>query len=191
MGWSQDDLAAKIGTTQSTIDRIEKNLSKKSKYLYDAAIAVGITDLQVPQLERILKPVPQEVALYELPVYAAAEGGNGEMVVSTDPIERVPRPWYVSLIKEAYAVLVVGESMIPEYEPGQIVIVNPKLPPARNKSVILVAGEEHGEFRACLKRLRGWSNSEWQVEQFNPPKKFNLPKSEWPRALRIVGKYDG
>ncbi len=127
----------------------------------------------------------------DLPVYAAAEGGAGEMVVDSEAIDFVPRPWFLGTVKKPYAVRVVGESMIHAYEPGDIVIINPKLEHARNKNHIFVSGEDQGEFRASIKRLRGWSETDWQVEQFNPPKKFNLSKKEWPKALRIVGKYEG
>lgn len=39
---SGDELARRIGTTQSTIDRIENGGAKRSKYLYAAAVELGI-----------------------------------------------------------------------------------------------------------------------------------------------------
>lgn len=127
----------------------------------------------------------------DLPVFSAAEGGPGEMVVSTDPIEFIPRPWYLRQVREGYAVLVVGESMIPAFEPGDMAIVNPRLPPIRGKDMIFISNEGAGEFTASIKRLLSWNDKEWRVQQFNKPKQFALPKLKWPKALRVVGKHYG
>ena len=137
------------------------------------------------------RPPLQFLGERDLPVYASAEGGAGTMVISTDPIEMVPRPWYLGNVREGYAVLVIGDSMEPSFEAGDLAVVNPRLPPMRNKNVILVADEHEGGFTATIKRLLGWTDREWRLRQFNPKKDFALPRKEWPKALRVVGKYDG
>lgn len=123
-----------------------------------------------------------------LPVYYAVEGGAGAMVVSIEPVEHIERP---TVLGEAdgYAVLVVGESMEPAYEPGDKAIVHPRLPIVRNKDIILVRGEEHGQFEAMIKRLVRQTDTHWIVRQHNPPREFELSKAEWPKALRVVGRY--
>ena len=141
------------------------------------------------------RPPPDIFGERDLPVYAAAEGGPGEMVINTDPIEIVPRPWYMKEVKDGFAILIVGESMIPAYEPGDMAIVNPRLPPMRNKHAVFVTGEHGGrnggEFKATIKRLIKWDARQWQVEQYNEPKGFTLERRDWPEALRVVGKYEG
>lgn len=127
----------------------------------------------------------------DLPVFAATEGGRGEMVVSTDPIEMVPRPWYMKNVKEGYAVLVTGESMEPRYSPGEIVVVNPKAALVRGKDVIVHTAREGGDFRAMVKSYMGASEDAWRLRQFNPATDLKLSKKEWPFAVRVVGRYDG
>lgn len=131
----------------------------------------------------------------DLPVYASAEGGNGSMVVNTTPIDHVPRPWYFKKVKEGYAVLVSGSSMEPVFAAGDMAIVNPRAPLRKGKEIILVSGEERGEFTAIIKRLVDSTPAEWILKQFNPPEgqtaEFRLFRHEWPTALRVVGKYDG
>jgi hypothetical protein len=131
----------------------------------------------------------------DLKVFAAVEGGSGTMVVSTEPIEVVPRPWYLREVKDGFGVLVVGESMVPAYEPGDIAIVNPRLPPMRGKDVILISGEQAGEFTATIKRLEKWTATHWHLRQFNPSdgqkETFTLSKVDWPKVYRVVGKYAG
>ena len=141
------------------------------------------------------RPVPEFLGERDLKVFAAVEGGPGEMVVSTDPIELVPRPWYMREVRDGYAVLVVGESMIPAFKPGDMAIVNPRLPPLRGQDVVLIGGEQVGEFRASLKHLEGWDARAWKLRQYNPPRgekaELSWPKRDWPKALRVVGKYYG
>jgi transcriptional regulator with XRE-family HTH domain len=128
-------------------------------------------------------------------LYAAAEGGSGEMVVSADAIDLVPRPWYMREVRDGFAVLVVGESMIPAFEPGDMAVVNPRLPPMRGKDMILVGDEQEGGFRASIKRLESWDAKHWYLRQFNPPRgqkpELTWAKKDWPKALRVVGKYYG
>lgn len=137
------------------------------------------------------KPPPQIFGGRDLPVYVAVEGGKGELLVSTDPIEFVQRPWYLGEVKDGYAVVVTGESMVPVYDPGDMVIVNPRLPYMRGKDHIFVNGAEDGSYRATVKRLVKVTETEWIVEQFNPPGELKLSRSSWIEARRIVGKFSG
>lgn len=127
----------------------------------------------------------------DLPVYAAVEGGSGELVVSTDPIDLVPRPWYLGEVKNGYAIVVTGESMSPVYEPGDMVIINPRITYLRGKDHVFTTNSEDGHFKATIKRLVGVSETHWKVEQFNPPKVFSLDRAVWVNAKRVVGKYSG
>lgn len=131
------------------------------------------------------------MASRDLPVYAAVEGGEGELVVSIEPIDMVPRPWYLGEVREGYGVLVTGESMSPEFEPGDMAIVNPKLPHMRGKVHIFATERDDGHFSATIKRLVRSTANEWIVEQHNPSKTFSLQKSIWTTARRVVGKYSG
>lgn len=149
----------------------------------------------LPRTEGGYRPAPEILGERDLKVFAAVEGGPGEMVVSTDPIELVARPWYMREVRDGYAVLVVGESMIPAFEPGDIAVVNPRLPPMRGKDVVLIGGEQQGEFRASIKRLESWDAKQWHLRQFNPPRgqkpELTWLRRDWPKALRVVGKYYG
>jgi phage repressor protein C with HTH and peptisase S24 domain len=137
------------------------------------------------------RPPPQFLGEQDLPVFAAVEGGPGVMVVATDPIEYASRPLALKHVPDSYAVLVVGDSMEPVFEQGDMVIVHPRKPAVKGKNAIFVSDEQHGEFRASVKRLVQDTKDKWLVKQFNPPKEFHLEKRDWPRALRIIGKFDG
>ena len=126
----------------------------------------------------------------DLPVFAAVEGGEGDLVISTEPVDLVPRPWYLGEVKDGYGVIVTGESMYPAYEPGDIAVVNPRLPYMRGKVHIFTVEQENSHFKATIKRLIAVTETEWKVEQHNPHKVFSLPRSVWNNAKRVVGKYN-
>lgn len=202
-GWSQQEAADALGMSHSGYvkwERGDRGLSDKARSKIARVYGVSKASLEddsappAPEPPANYRPPPQFLGERTLPVFSAVEGGPGFMVVSTDAIEFVSRPWYLGEVREGYAVLVVGESMSPAYEPGDMAIVNPKLPIVRGRTYIFAA-EGDGEFKATIKRLVGHTADYWEVEQHNPPtpeqKRFKLPKAQWPRALRVVGRYEG
>jgi transcriptional regulator with XRE-family HTH domain len=202
-GWTHDDAADAMGISRGgyiKLERGERRLNERTIAIAARAFGVspkvilGDTD-DLAALETGHRPVPEFLGERDLKVFAAVEGGPGEMVVSTDPIELVPRPWYMREVRDGYAVLVVGESMVPAFKPGDMAIVNPRLPPLRGQDVILVGGEQTGEFRASIKHLEGWDARAWKLRQYNPPRgekaELTWSKKDWPKALRVVGKYYG
>lgn len=195
-GWSQQELADKIKVRQNTIAAIETGETKRTKYLADLARALGasVDELDPPAAPDAaptpLAPPPM-YGTRDFPVYASAEGGPGEVIRSTEPIDWVPRP-APAQSPEAYCILISGDSMSPEYRPGDSAIVNPKLPIIGGE-VYIFYRELQGEARATIKELRRQGADSWLVTQHNPPAgqkaDFALPRREWQWAHRVVGKY--
>lgn len=196
-GWSQADLATKIGVRQNTVASIETGATIRTKYLADLARVLGVTvdELDPPAggagaPAQPLAP-PSLYGARDFPVYASAEGGPGEIIRSTEPIDWVPRP-APAQTPDAYCILISGESMSPEFRPGDSAIVNPRLPIIGGE-VYVFFRELQGEARATIKQLRRQSADSWLVSQHNPPPgqkaDFSLPRREWQWAHRVVGKY--
>jgi len=193
---SQAELAKRVGVRQNTIAAIELGQTTKTRYLADIARVLGKTiDELDPPLggSAPLLPPPQfQGGARDFPVYSSAEGGPGEVIRSTDPVDWVPRPAPVGHTPEAYCMLISGESMAPEYRPGDSAIVNPKLPIISGE-VYIFYRELQGEARATIKHLRRQTGDAWLVSQHNPPTgqkaDFILSRREWQWAHRVVGKY--
>lgn len=125
-----------------------------------------------------------------MPVFASAEGGEGAIIVSTSEIDRVPRPYTLEGINDAYAILITGESMVPAYEPGDFAWVNPRLPPQRDTDCILYELDgKTGEGRASIKRLVSWTAKTWNLKQWNPKREFSLDRASWSQHHRVVGNF--
>jgi phage repressor protein C with HTH and peptisase S24 domain len=197
-GLSQDQLAERAGATQSTIDRLENDRVENSRFLpkiaavlskplsyFDAELAAADS----PTLTTVAQPVLGE---RNLPVHAAAEGGGGTMVLSSDPVDYVRRPERLVNVKDGYGIIVVGESMFPAFEPGDTLLVHPHLPPEPDTDIVLYSVHD-GETRATVKRLRRATPEAWLLTQWNPPKgrkkHFTLSRKEWQTCHRVVGKY--
>ncbi len=201
---SQKQLANQSGCSQQLIAAIERGATLTTKFLpriaavleLDPAIldadwgGVALTKAEVyPPIPR----VGDGFGAKDFPIYSAAEGGSGEVIRSADPVDWWPRPIEVQNVKGAYGMYIVGVSMIPEFEPGQVAIVNPNLPLIGMKPCIFYT-ELHGEARATIKRLRRFANDTWYVTQHNPPEgqkhDFTLSKNAWPIAHRVIGRQD-
>ena len=193
-GWSQKDLADRAGVSQVAIVKIESGATVHSKFLPKIAQILG---LDLADLDHTLRggalpgaPFVNEVRP-DFPVYASAEGGPGEIIRSSEPIDFIPRPSHLVHVKDAYGLLVTGNSMAPEYKNGEMAIVEPRLPVVADEVHIFYA-EKDGEARATIKHLRRATTERWLVRQHNPPDglaaDFALSRKEWGVAHRVTGK---
>jgi transcriptional regulator with XRE-family HTH domain len=130
------------------------------------------------------------VGARDLPVYAAAMGGDGHTIVTFDAIDYVKRPEVLQSVKGGYGILIVGESMIPAYWPGDTALVHPHLPPSRDTDCVFYHTPPAGEAEAIVKRLIGLNDRTWTLEQYRPAHVFEEPRLEWPICHRIVGRYN-
>lgn len=142
--------------------------------------------------EPVTMPGRPLVGERSLPVYAAAMGGSGHPIITFDPIDHVKRPALLENVRDAYAIYIVNDSMVPAFEQGDLALVNPHLPPARDKNVVLyhVPPFNVEEAEAIVKRLLSYDDRDWLLRQYNPPRDFREAKADWPYCHRIVGKYD-
>lgn len=195
-GWSQADLGRRIGISQPAIKKIEAGDTRQSKFLYRIATELGLDldDLD-PGVPDPTIPIPRSKLVgfdNNFPVHASAEGGKGQIIITSDAIDFMPRPAPLVHVKEAYGLIITGTSMEPEFRQGDIALVNPHLPQVAFESYIFYA-EKEGQARATIKELRRATETLWHVHQHNPPEgmkhDFTLPKEEWRWAHRVVGSY--
>ncbi|UGA46640.1 helix-turn-helix transcriptional regulator [Bradyrhizobium quebecense] len=137
-------------------------------------------------------PGNQLVGVRDFPIYAAAHGGEGFMIVHTDVMEWVKRPVILEGVPDSYGVLVVGESMVPAYRPGDMALVHPRRPPERDTDVILYDHDPRtGDAKSMIKRLVGFNDRSLKLEQYNPAKTFSEHRADWPICHQVVGMYKG
>jgi phage repressor protein C with HTH and peptisase S24 domain len=187
-GLSQARLAALAHTTQQTVDRIESGVTRHSRAMPQILAVLDLAPgaVQVARTDVVPSALPRPGG--DLPIFASAQGGPGEMILTYEPIDYVARPDPLANVRDGYAMYIVGDSMSPAFEQGDLALVNPHLP-FRGGDDVLVFRELAGEVAAMVKRLVKASQEEWILEQYNPARRFTLPRKEWPRCHVIIGKY--
>lgn len=206
---SQKKLGGLIGVSQVTIKKIESGETVKSKHLamiaqvleldlakLDLALARSVNHpriRKVPDATSPLVTIPgsELTGADDLPVHASAQGGRGALVVSTDPVDWTTRPASLARVKDAYGVIVSENSMAPEYEPGDIALVNPHLPPKVGRTCVFYSEGKDGAVEACIKRLRKDMPEAWHVTQFNPKRNLILKKAQWQKCHVTVANHKG
>lgn len=125
----------------------------------------------------------------DLPVYASAEAGGGAILITNEPIDFVRRPAPLLSVRDAYGCYVIGDSMSPAYEQGDLLLIHPSRPVRPGDDCVFIRDHGDGSQQALVKRLLRTTAEKWRVRQFNPAKDFDLDRGQWQKAQLIVGKY--
>lgn len=197
LGLSQQEVAEKAGTTQQTVDRVERGLTQHSRATPAILRVLGLESDQTNSLDIKLEPAKlvsgeQLVGERDLPVYSSAQGGGGALILSTDPIEWVKRPAPLANVKGGYGIYIVGDSMVPRFNPSEIALVHPHMPFRGGMDVVLYRGDVQ-DHHAIVKHLRRATADTWFLTQWNPAdgesRDFELDRVEWTVCHVIVGSY--
>src|SRR5690242_7485534 len=91
-GLSQAQLGRLIGVKQQSLDAIERGETQRSKFLPEIVKELEIPPEAVglPPDQRVppgMAPVASPYGPRDFPIYAAAEGGPGEVIRSSDPVD--------------------------------------------------------------------------------------------------------
>lgn len=208
---TQAEVAAEFGISRVSVLQWEKDETRPSPdklptlaLLFNTTTdwllsRTGTPPLQVPdakvkpRVDRVPPALPAEdlVGAKDLPIYAAAMGGDGHTIITLDAVDWVKRPAVLQNVRGGYGIIIVSTSMIPAYWPGDTALVHPHLPPARDSDVILYHTPPDGrEAEAIIKRLVGINDREWTLEQYQPARTFRESRADWPICHRVVGKYN-
>lgn len=125
-----------------------------------------------------------------IPVLGTAEGSEeGWSLWNGDVIDHVPRPPSLIGAPNAYACYVTGTSMEPRYHPGELIYVHPGKPVMIGSYVLVQARPRtDGEPpRAVVKRLARRLAQKIILEQYNPPKTFDVQLKDVISMHRIMG----
>lgn len=128
-----------------------------------------------------------------IPLYGQAVAGrDGQFFLNGNKIADVLAPPSLSGARDAYAVLVVGESMEPRYHPGEQVFVNPRLPVRRLDYVVVqIEGNDGEPPEAYVKRFINRDSRIVRFEQLNPKKLLSFPAKKVVSVHRIIMGGDG
>lgn len=130
---------------------------------------------------------------YWLPAYGQAVGGkDGQFVLNGNRVADVLAPPSLRGVPDAYAVYVVGDSMEPRYQAGEVVFVNPRLPVRSGNYVVAQIAAAEGEPPlAYVKRFISLDAKVLRLEQFAPKRKLEFPATQVVSIHKIIMGGDG
>ncbi len=125
----------------------------------------------------------------DVPVFGTAVGGDdADFEMNGEVIDRVRRPPGLGGARTAFALYVVGHSMSPRYDEGDLIFVHPGRPPVPGCDVVveLQAVDKFGRHKALLKTYRGKSATRLMLSQLNPPGPVEVPLDQVRQVLRVL-----
>lgn len=151
-GWSQQELADKLGTTQQTIQRYESGARDiKSSVLVKLSAALGVTISYLLGMENAAIP---NTAMTDVPLYGSIAAGTPIEMLEIEDEQPIPTKMHVRY-PDAFLLRVKGESMNRVLPNGCFALVDPCDAVERDGQPYAVCVNGHD---ATVKRVRKLNN---------------------------------
>ncbi len=212
IGLSRRDASLRAGGSESLVSNILLGKSENPRYdtLVRLAEVLGVTPgwLTGAETERPATPssattpaasevrsasFPQGLSdpmPRNLPVFGTVAGGelgDGSFQLTPDVVEYVRRPPALAGAPDAYALYVEGESMVPKFEPGDLVFVHPGRKPLPGDYVVIQEPDtRNGEPRSFIKKLVRILPATIKCTQFNPPATLDFMNRPGTRVHKVI-----
>ena len=137
----------------------------------------------------VLAVPPTDAMPRDIQVQGVAIGGaDGDFSFNGTVIDHVRRPPGLTGARGAFAIYVVGDSMSPRFEDGDLIFVHPGRPPRPGDDVVVELRGADGAAGPCyVKRLLRRTASRVVLRQFNPPRDdIAIPARQVKDIYRIM-----
>ena len=184
-GWTQSDLAKKVGTTQQQIARYESGENDvKASVLVSLSNALGVTIAYLLGMKDIQEPGS---AMVDVPLYGSIAAGTPIEMIAIEDTQQVPEKVHAAHPK-AFLLRVEGESMNRILPNGCLALVDPCTEVERDglPYAVCVNG-----YDATIKRVRKLNNGfVLEPDSTDPtyePQVFNFNEPD-TMAITIIGR---
>lgn len=145
----------------------------------------SVDTTQFNQNARLGEPVR---GFARIPVRGQGMGGSdGVLIFSDQNLGDVYAPPSLADVPDAYAVYVVGDSMLERYQHGELVYVHPYKPVRKDDDCVIQIGAEEGAPpRGYIKRFLSLDDKNLKVMQLNPRKVLTFPRARVLAVHRIM-----
>lgn len=156
-GKSRSQLAAEIGVTTSAISQwlsgTTKGLKGTTGVMIEQATGVSLRWIEKGEGPMMLSDVinfcAADIGQHKIPLIDYVQAGN--WTAPADPYATGDaEDWLLtdqSLSKSAFALEIKGDSMLPEFKPGDRVIIDPQVSPSPGNFVVAKNGEGEATFK--------------------------------------------
>jgi phage repressor protein C with HTH and peptisase S24 domain len=133
-----------------------------------------------------------------VPLIGSAFGGEWETGIEmtelrfSEVLDHIPRPPFLQMDADSYALEIVGDSIAPRFEPGERAFVSPLSPVRIGDDVIVQLKNDQpqaGAALALIKRLTKRTPAFVELRQFNPDRTFEVPVERVSAIHRVRARY--
>lgn len=180
-----------------------RRLTENTGHIYARAFGIsyewlwtGKGEMERPASDRPISNVAPGLSVVVpssrlIPVMGRARAGDGGVIVLDGTInDQIEAPGNLSKVENAYAVEVVGDCMIPRYEPGELVLIHPTRPVHSGSYVLLQIRDRQGELVGLIKKFVRATQGQVVVAQLNPPQELTFDKEDVIAMHRILGSQE-
>jgi phage repressor protein C with HTH and peptisase S24 domain len=194
-GKTQRGLAKAMGIDPSNVSRLLSGQRKLKLEEIDAVAAYfgtgpGAIAPRPPGMaeERLFGWPDIGVRERDVEVRGVALGGSeGTFLFNGEVVDYMPRAPGLIGAPNAFALYVIGDSMAPRYEPGDMIFLDPGRPVRAGDDVVVELAGEHGEPGRCyIKRLIRRTPTRLVLKQFNPGQELLFATKDVRAIHRIL-----
>lgn len=147
---TQVEVAAAAGVSQQAVESIESGRTKRPRNLLDLAKALNCSPDWLLNGKNVM-PLT-EISTRRIPILSYVQAGA---LTEASEITTIEGNYdYVladaEITDNAFALRIEGDSMMPEFQPGDIVIIDPELTPAPGEFVVA----KNNGYEATFKKYR-------------------------------------
>lgn len=114
-------------------------------------------------------------------------GKGGSLIFNTDQnLGDILAPPILNNVNGAYAVYVIGESMLERFRPGEVVYVHPYMPVRQGDDCVVQIEMPNGERHGWVKRFICSDSKKLKLLQLNPKKIITFPIGRVHSVHRII-----
>lgn len=173
-----------------SLAKMARALECSVDWLMDAQAAPGVAEPPQPAgLWETADATPSRAEMpRDVPVLGTAAGSaRGAFQVDMAAIDFVRRPPGIGTSRDVYALYVVGSSMSPRFEEGELIYVSERRPARVGDYVVVqTVVPDDGGIEAYCKRLVRRTDDALLLEQLNPAAEIRLPMREVRAVHRIL-----
>jgi SOS-response transcriptional repressor LexA len=166
LGWSQDHLAEQVGVTRGSVQHWEREVggtAPSRRRLQKVAAVLGLSTAELVGDASNVQAGPEVRGL--VPLLSAVQAGSYKMHVDNfhpgdGGEERISTT--VPVKRHTFALRVEGDSMLPDFVPGAILIVEPDMEASPGDFVIAKNDDGDTTFKQLIK-----DGGEWMLKPLN------------------------
>lgn len=217
--WSQAELARRVSVllrrrvTQVAIHHIESRGNVNPRFVVELASALGVslewlrhgrgslpsnatkeqTEETVAEIGTNGRQPIGDVRTSPLVVYRTVliEGDKrGGFMLYAEPVDEVPRPFFLKFSQTAFAIKVLTDENFPVYKRWDTVLVDPGGSHALGEDHLFCPDIDPSGGHSVIGCLKQSTGTHWIVHTYGTKQDHELPRSEFPNAWPIVGRYN-